>query len=466
MPIRHADQPTHPGHRTLRVCAALLLVATVLTGCSYIPWFGDEKDPTPPTKLTTIVPEVTATTLWSARLTKGTEGRRLFLIPAVGGGRVYVADARGRVVAADAGSGHVLWERDTKLPLSAGPELAGDRLILGTSDGLVIALSSTDGKEQWRAPVSGEVLSVPRRAEDGKVLVHTLDDTVFGLDETKGTELWRVTYPPPVLTLRGSSTPTITPKGVIVGLSGGKLVKLDTADGTPLWEVIITPPSGRSELARIADIDADPVVIGKVVLVGTYNGDLAAVDLDSGSVLWRRQLSSHAGLAATASDLFITDSADLVWGADPASGAGRWKQERLRNRQLTAPALIGNLIAVGDLEGWLHLIAQTDGRLVGRTQVSKKAITARPVVVGGRLYVYATDGTLAVLTTGTAPTGGSRSGADQSAAAVDQAEIPTKAATAAPASPKKTQTTPPANPPTTPSVKPSATPQNPARNTH
>ncbi|WP_295451178.1 outer membrane protein assembly factor BamB [uncultured Thiodictyon sp.] len=421
---RHPRQAPRPDHRSLRAWAALLIAAT-LAGCSYIPWLGGEKDPTPPTKLATIAPEVTATTLWSARLTKGSEERRLDLVPAIGGGRVYVADARGKVVAANADTGHVLWEQTTKLPLSAGPELSGNHLILGTSNGLVIALSTADGKEQWRTLVNGEVLSVPRSTGDGKVVVHTLDDTVFGLDEAKGTELWRATYPAPILTLRGSSTPVIVPKGVIVGLAGGKLVKLDTADGAPLWEVIITPPSGRSELARITDIDADPVVIGRVVLVGTYNGDLAAVDLEGGTVLWRRSLSSHAGLAATDANLFITDSQDLVWGADPASGAGRWKQERLRYRQLTAPTLTGNLIALGDLEGWLHLIAQTDGRLVGRTRITKRAITTPPVVAGGRLYVYATDGTLAALATGTAPAGGARGGA-QAAVAADLTNQPTQ----------------------------------------
>jgi outer membrane protein assembly factor BamB len=385
-----------------------VLAAVILVGCnsvpSWIPLIGGEKDPTPPTELTPIANAVTANTLWSARLTKGSEGRRLLLVPAVHGDRVYVADSRGLVVAAAANSGRMLWERETKLPLSAGPELAGDRLILGTSNGLVIALSATDGKEQWRAQVSGEVLSVPRRTADGKIIVHTLDDTILGLDETKGTELWRVNYPAPILTLRGSSTPAITPNGVIVGLAGGKLVKLDPTDGTPLWEVIITQPGGRSELARITDIDVEPVVVGKVVYVGTYNGDLAAVELDGGNVLWRRELSSHAGLTATESDLFITDSEDLVWGADPADGAGRWKQEQLRHRQLTAPALTGKQIAVADLEGWLHLLNQTDGRLLGRTRITKAPIISRPLVVaGGRLYVYATDGTLSALSTGSTP---------------------------------------------------------------
>jgi outer membrane protein assembly factor BamB len=289
-------------------------------------------------------------------------------------------------LAADLDSGRVLWEQETKLPFSGGPDLAGDRLFLGTSGGQVLALSAADGREIWRAQLDSEILSVPRTSGQGTVIVHTLNDTLYGLNSASGAEQWRVAYPAPVLTLRGSSTPTITPTGVVVGLSGGKLVKLDTGNGTPLWEVTVTPPRGRSELARISDIDADPVVVGTLIFVGTYNGDLAAVDLESGTILWRRQLSSYAGLAATETDLFVTDSEDQIWASDPVSGAGRWKQERLRYRQLTAPALISNLIAVGDLGGYVHLIAQKDGRLVGRTRISRKgAINTRPVVDGNRL---------------------------------------------------------------------------------
>lgn len=429
---RTTPAPREP--RSSRAATPLaLLLGLSLAGCSYIPWLGAEKNPTPPTKLEDFAEEVGLQVLWSERLTRGSEGRRLDLVPAVGNGRVLAADSRGRVLAADLATGRVLWERETALPFSGGPDLAGDRLFLGTSGGQVVALSAVDGRELWRAELNSEVLSVPRAAGNGRVIVHTLDDTVHGLDAASGADQWRVSYPAPVLTLRGSSTPAVTASGVIVGLSGGKLVKLDPADGTPLWEVTVTPPAGRSELARISDIDADPVVVGTLVFVGTYNGDLAAVDLESGTILWRRQLSSYAGLAATENDLFVTDSQDQVWAADPVSGAGRWKQERLRYRQLTAPALIGNLIAVGDLDGYLHLIAQKDGRLVGRTRISKKgAINARPVVAANRLVVYANDGTLAVMTTGTAPSPGDRTLKGQSAEAGAKAAIPAATGTTTP----------------------------------
>jgi len=418
-----------PTPKAARVSKSLMALAIVLSlglgGCSRIPWLGGSKDPTPPTKLEDFVQEVGLNVLWSDRLTKGSAGRRLDLVPAVGGGRILVADSRGRVSAADLDSGRVLWQQETKLPFSSGPDLAGDRLFLGTSGGQAVALSASDGREIWRAQLDSEILSVPRTSGQGTVVVHTLNDTIYGLDSASGAEQWRVAYPAPVLTLRGSSTPAITPTGVVVGLSGGKLVKLDPRDGTPLWEVTVTPPRGRSELARISDIDADPVVVGTLIFVGTYNGDLAAVDLESGTILWRRQLSSYAGLAATETDLFVTDSEDQIWASDPVSGGGRWKQERLRYRQLTAPALISNLIAVGDLGGYVHLIAQKDGRLVGRTRISRKgAINTRPVVAGNRLVVYANDGTLAVMTTGSAPAPSGRALKSQAAEGGAKAAIP------------------------------------------
>ncbi len=41
-------------------------------------------------------------------------------------------------VAAD--SGRVIWERETRLAFSGGPDVAGDRIVLGTSQGELVAL--------------------------------------------------------------------------------------------------------------------------------------------------------------------------------------------------------------------------------------------------------------------------------------------------------------------------------------
>lgn len=379
---------------------AAILVAVLLSGCGMIPWGKGGKEINPPTKLPKDAPQqVAIRTLWKAGLGKGADDRALNLVPAVSGGRVYAANARGRVVALSATDGRTLWERETKLPLSGGPAVQGEHLAIGSTNGEVLLLSTRDGNQRWRAQLASEVLSVPLIVGD-LVVVHTVDDSVYGLALADGSQRWQYNYPAPVLTLRGSSSPVAGGEGVIVGISGGRLVHLELTQGAPVWELTVSPPSGRSELDRIADIDADPVVVGNTAYVVTYNGDLAAVDIAAGAVLWRRELSGYAGLAADATAIYVTDADDNLWAANPSDGAGRWKQEGLLHRRLTAPAIVGNDLVVGDLDGYVHWVSQRDGRLLGFERVAKGRISATPVVENGAVFIYADDGTLAAVRAG------------------------------------------------------------------
>ena len=387
------------------------LATALLSGCGMFPWLGGDKDPHPPTPINKKLPQqVAIRTLWKKRVGKGTSERELRLVPAVVGGRVYAADAGGRIVALSSQDGRTLWERKTKLPFSGGPVVQGETLVIGSSNGDLLALSTRDGNQRWRAQLGSEVLSLPLIVGD-LVVAHTIDDTVYGIALADGSERWRYNYPAPVLTLHGSSSPVAAGDGVIVGFSGGRLVYLDLKQGIPLWERTITSPRGRSELDRIADIDADPIVVGGIAHVATYNGDLAAVEIASGSILWRRALSAHAGLSADATSLYITDSDDIVWAADPADGAGRWRQEALRHRRLTAPARVGSYLIVGDVQGYVHVLSPSDGRLLGFARIAKDRIDNQPVVAKGVAFVYANDGSVAAIRIGGAAASAARSNA-------------------------------------------------------
>jgi outer membrane protein assembly factor BamB len=124
---------------------------------------------------------------------------------------------------------------------------------------------------------------------------------------------------------------------------------------------------------------------------------LAAVSEVSGVVLWRRELSSHAGLDADWRQLFITDESDHIWSLDTTNGATLWQQKALHARRLSAPAMVEGNLVVGDYDGYVHWFSQYDGRMLARQRVGGDAIRVQPLVRDGIVYVFDQGGTLTAL---------------------------------------------------------------------
>ncbi len=367
--------------------ALLLCCGTIvlLSGCGSTPV-------EPPAALVEFKPELTVKTVWSAQIGHGVDKEDLRLPPRLAGDTLYVNDHKGTVVSLQADTGKQHWEIDLDEPLTSGPGYGDGIVVIGTADGQVVALAAEDGKVRWRAQVSSEILAPPTVGE-GVVVAHTVDGKLFALDAADGRQLWIYDRTVPTLTLRGTSSPVILSDIVVDGFASGKIALLVLRDGRVLWEKSIAVPRGRSELERMVDIDASPLVIGSVLYVVSYQGRIAAIDLQSGRVLWSRSMSSSTGLAADDSALYLSDDSDRVWALDRANGASLWQQESLQRRSLTAPAVYKQSVVVGDMEGYLHWMARSDGRFMARFPV-ESGMRVAPVVAGERLYVYSNDGKL------------------------------------------------------------------------
>jgi outer membrane protein assembly factor BamB len=75
-----------------------------------------------------------------------------------------------------------------------------------------------------------------------------------------------------------------------------------------------------------------------------------------------------------------------------------WKQAKLNNRKLSAPAVLGKYIVVGDFEGYLHWLSPEDGRMLARSRVGSSPISTPPVIDGSVAYVLGDGGELAAIT--------------------------------------------------------------------
>lgn len=375
------------------------VLAFLLTGCGTFAdpttWFDSPDPAKEPAELVDVTNQIQPVQLWSIDIGAGSE-EQANLRPAVANGRVYVVDADGLVQALDAESSRVVWRVEKDLPAMAGPGVGEGLVLLGTSEAQVVALEQDTGEERWRTDVSSEILAVPAAA-DGMVVVHTIDGSLFGLDAKTGEQRWRYDRKVPVLTLRGSSSPVIDNGIVYCGLAGGKLVALTLGEGTLDWEENVSLPTGRSDLERMTDIDVDPVIYTSTIFVSSYQGRVAALGKASGKMFWTRDMSAYTNLAVNWQLLYVSDENGHVWALDPDTGAAKWRQQELNNRKLSAPAIVGDYVVVGDYEGYLHWMSTDDGSIVARTRVGSKPIAAPPVVANETLYVLGSAGDLAAI---------------------------------------------------------------------
>jgi outer membrane protein assembly factor BamB len=179
---------------------------------------------------------------------------------------------------------------------------------------------------------------------------------------------------------------------VFFGSDDGLLVALRQDNGSKLWEQRLASGEGRTEIDRLSDADGTILLDGSTLYSAAYHGNVVAVDGPSGRPLWSHPFSSYTSLASKYNSIFGVDDQSRVWAFDKSGGADMWKNDSLRYRWLTGPAVQGNYVVVGDAEGYVHWLQTGDGALAAHERLSKKAIRAQPLVVGDVAYVQDVKG--------------------------------------------------------------------------
>lgn len=307
-----------------------------------------------------------------------------------------VVASRGGELTGFNSTGQRLWSIDVDEQITGGVTVdpLSQTAIISTRSGLVMAFDSTTGAKRWQKQLSGSVLT-PALVSNNRVVLSANDGFLHGLSLQTGQSIWQFATQVPAISVRGSAAPTLLDdKTALLATADGRLHAITIDNGLPQWSRRVGVGAGSSEIERMSDVDGMPVVDNNQLYAISYSGQLLGIDLASRQVMFVNELASLKSLAVNNQQIIATSLEGKVVAYDRNSGNVLWESEALAYRNLTNPVMIGNYIAVGDLEGVVHLFNPANGDIVSRVQ-TKGALTNLQVQ-GSRLMTQSTAGQVAI----------------------------------------------------------------------
>lgn len=373
-----------------RLIVALIgtLLLLGLSACS------SDKDKFTPKPLAPLQNPAGLKTVWRGHTGNGNDKNSNSYTPVLADGQLYTVSENGAMVVYNAKTGHVVWQKKAGTALTSGPAVGDGKLFVNGSQGELLAFNANDGTKLFTTNLPNRSFAAPAYS-NGIVITKTIDEQMLAFHANDGSLIWSYEGNVPNMILQGGSSPVINDGVVVQGGADGKVTLVTLDKGQLLWQRPVVEPSGVSDLSRMVDIDANPLINNNVIYVGTYQGSLVAIDKFKAALIWQHRLSTRSGLALSSNGLFVSDAKGRVWAFDPATGKVLWRQNKLFGRTLTAPVITGDNVVVADAQGEVHWLSQSDGHFVARVEMDKKGIVSNPVADGNTVFVMSTKGDVA-----------------------------------------------------------------------
>jgi outer membrane protein assembly factor BamB len=380
--------PGHAGNNALRLGFIALTVILVLplTACSS----GSER--AKPMPLEVIASPIEVRRVWQVEV-GDSEGT--FLRPCALEHAIYAASRKGSLVRIDPSSGKEIWRVQVDGGIGAGVGSDGLTVAVVGPRGNVQAYDA-EGKSLWQAQAPSDVVAPPLVGHD-LVLVRSTDQRITAYEAASGKRRWVFQKQQPPLALRAEADLALSGEDVLVGFPGGRLGSVALSNGAGRWEAAVSEPKGATEVERLADVIGVPGVVEGDVCTASYQGRIGCFDTRNGDLRWAREFSAGAGVAVSDDAVYGVDASSHVTGFKRTSGASLWQSGALANRELSAPVVIGKVLAAGDFEGRIHFLRLDDGKLVGRFDAAGGRVISTPQTWNGLALFQTARGYLVLL---------------------------------------------------------------------
>ena len=332
---------------------------------------------------------------------------KLLSRPVVADGRIVSMDAEATVTAFEVDKGKKLWTRELTPEgedegvIGGGVSIDNGVVYATTGYGFVHAMSLQDGKEIWTRRIGIPVRGAPT-ASGGRVFIITYDNQMHALSAADGRTLWSHAGIPEDAGLIGAPSPAVGGGLVVVPYSSGELFALRLENGRMVWGDQLIRTRRLAPLSTLSEIRGSPVIDRGMVLAISFSGRIAAIDLRSGRRVWDRDIVGMETPWVAGDFIFlVTANAEVVCLARK-SGRIRWvaqlpryedEEEKLDPIHWSGPVLASDRLVLVSSEGYAVTVSPYSGRMLGRIELPNGALIP-PVVADGSLYVLSDDGEL------------------------------------------------------------------------
>jgi outer membrane protein assembly factor BamB len=273
-----------------------------------------------------------------------------------------------------------LWFLDGKPGLTAPPGSFGSAVVLGLRDGKIVKVDALTGKKMWTASLDS-FTERPFLLNGTTLFVLTAAQVLYALDFQTGKTLWLHDGGfPDGLTIRGGARPIVHDNKVIFGVTSGELLAVSLDSGKLVWRY---NPAYND--ARFHDVVGDMVVRNDKLLITRYDGLVAAIDLASSvrSVAWQEQLPSITTSAFRGGRYYIGGLNGDIYAMDPDTGRRVWRTVTGAAVNTITPG--ETTLFVGGAEGRITALDAATGEARWYDRLAGSVASA-PVLVDDAIY--------------------------------------------------------------------------------
>jgi outer membrane protein assembly factor BamB len=350
--------------------------------------------------------------VWSSSVGSGSStNARLTASPVIAAGKIFALDSEANVAAFDQKSGSQLWrvdltpeDEDGEKGFGGGVAYDNGKLFVSTGFGFVVALDAASGKEIWRRSATVPFRAAPV-ANGGRVFVATQENQLYALAADDGRVLWDHRGIAESAGMLGSNSVAVAGDIVVVPYTSGELFALRVQNGKVIWSDTLSRTGKLTPLASLSDISGRPVIDRGLVFANSHAGRLVAIDVRTGERAWTLDVGGTQRPWVAGNYVFvITDDAKVLCVAR-GDGRVRWAtqldayanpESRKGPIAWAGPVLVSDRLIAASSEGYAVSISPYTGEILGKVGTPDKAFIA-PIVADNTVYLLTDDARLTAL---------------------------------------------------------------------